>query len=425
MNGNSGVKEISRDCVSNSSHLELNQALLNGLLSLTLVPMTKTSLHDAPGQMHGYMYQLQRGLVRLSQAGIDGVVGIEIGDDVVVKTTATNQADISEQDKHSISKKIPFSDKSKDLWNTLKIWVERINREDCNLDSSVFYMVTNKKVPSKRLVSKITSSITEESAKKCLTNLRAIGAACRGQVKPLAEFVCEQNDELLIKLIQHTFLLDSTSTDYESTSRAGVKKALGITNDLPFTEIYESLFGWFADTVLLLWESGEEAWLSGEKLLEKRNLLISQYRNRPFIERVMRSIPVSKQDQQSALEMSFVEQLKLIDLDEEYQLDAVNDFLRASAERIRYARESRVTSSDFQDFEDRLVERWKGVFGRNKNRNPKDEAGRETYFSTIEHRGILMDVETIQPYTTRGAYHKLSDRLELGWHPEWKKLMEK
>lgn len=385
---------------------------------------TKRS-HDAPGQMHGYMYQLQRGLVRLSQAGSDGVVGIEIGDDVVVKTKGKENVDVSEQDKHSVSKKIPFSDKSKDLWNTLKIWIEKVDERSCNLDTSTFHMVTNKKVPGGRLVSKITSSITDESAKKCLIELRKIGGSCRGKVQPLAEFVCNQSDDSLVKLIQNTFLLDSTSTNYEASARTGVKKALGITNNLPFSEIYESLFGWFADTVLLKWESGEDAWLSGEKLLEKRNQLISQFHDRPFIEKVMRSIPVSNEDQKSAMDMNFVKQLKHINLEEDDMLDAVNDFLRASSERIRYARESRVTASDFKDFEESLVERWKGIFGRYKSRKPKITAGVDTYFSTMDHREPLMGVETLQHYTTRGAYHRLSDGLELGWHPEWKMLMKK
>ena len=90
-------------------------------LSRRLPTMPKRS-HAAPGPSAGYGYQIERALYWLSHSPAGAAVGIETDDDVAVRNGTTS---LLEQDKHSIAAGAePFGDRSKDLWNTLNIWLD-------------------------------------------------------------------------------------------------------------------------------------------------------------------------------------------------------------------------------------------------------------------------------------------------------------
>src|SRR3990172_3569811 len=106
--------------------------------------MTLTS-HSAPGANAGFSYQFERALYWLAQGPAGSVVGVETDDDVAVRGAAASQ--LLEQDKHSIREDAePFGDRSKDLWNTLAIWIEALDTKEV-ADTTRFLMVTNKVLP--------------------------------------------------------------------------------------------------------------------------------------------------------------------------------------------------------------------------------------------------------------------------------------
>jgi hypothetical protein len=82
--------------------------------------------HSAPGSNAGFSYQFERALFWLAQSPAGFVIGVETDDDVAVRGTDGSQ--LLEQDKHSIRDNVkPFGDRSKDLWNTLAIWIEALD----------------------------------------------------------------------------------------------------------------------------------------------------------------------------------------------------------------------------------------------------------------------------------------------------------
>ena len=102
--------------------------------------------HSAPGAVAGFDYQFERALYWLAQSPAGAVIGIETDDDVAVRTA---NAQLLEQDKHSIRDGAePFGDRSKDLWNTLSIWLDAIENRQVTVESAHFLMVTNKVLPA-------------------------------------------------------------------------------------------------------------------------------------------------------------------------------------------------------------------------------------------------------------------------------------
>ena len=86
------------------------------------------SKHSAPGSNAGFSYQFERAMFWLVKSRAGCVVGIETDDDIAVREGATR---VLEQDKHSIQDGAePFGDRSKDLWNTLAIWIDAIDQKE-------------------------------------------------------------------------------------------------------------------------------------------------------------------------------------------------------------------------------------------------------------------------------------------------------
>ncbi|MEA3188991.1 MAG: hypothetical protein QOD99_2821, partial [Chthoniobacter sp.] len=129
--------------------------------------------HSAPGSNAGFSFQFERALLYLAQSSAGSLVGIETDDDVAVRESDGTQ--ILEQDKHSIQKDAePFGDRSKDLWNTLKIWVEALDSGGVVAGTTLFMMVTNKTLPL-CIARKIGSAQSEEEINACIVALDPSG----------------------------------------------------------------------------------------------------------------------------------------------------------------------------------------------------------------------------------------------------------
>ena len=83
--------------------------------------------HSAVGPAAGFLFQFERAFLHLAKSGKGAVVGIETEDDVALKTVdgkvVWEQSKISLQDQGH-----PFANRSKNLWNTLLIWLAKLHQ---------------------------------------------------------------------------------------------------------------------------------------------------------------------------------------------------------------------------------------------------------------------------------------------------------
>ncbi len=392
---------------------------------MTSISKTKKS-HSAPGQMLGYIYQLERALFWLSSSSnSDSIVCIETDDDVVARlNNGESIMTIFEQDKSSLSKGNPYSNKSKNLWKTLNIWLELISNKPIDLPNSKFIMATNAKVSTSCIAKQLDSCNSEKESEIALEKLKEIGKSPSKDVKPFVDQVLSYPDDLIKKLFHSISVSDNDYNNNRNDLKNTIRSNLGIASDMPFNEIYRNIFGWITDLTIEKWINGKIAEFSKEELLVQSNNLIAQYRGKRFIEKTVDSLPISENQIRLHKGSYFVKQVEKISLSDEEMIDCINDFLRSSMERTRYAEEGYLTHREFEDFDYRLGERWKNIFNRKlriSNASNEEEKGYDIYTETMNFRGLLGGIQTIQYYTTRGAYHRLSDQKKLGWHPKWKK----
>jgi len=131
-------------------------------------PKCRRDLTPRRGPSAGYGYQIERALYWLARSPAGAAVGIETDDDVAVRNGTTS---LLEQDKHSIAAGAePLGDRLKDLWNTLNIWLDAIEENRVDAETTRLLMVTNKELPD-GLAKAISAATTAEAAGECVTGL--------------------------------------------------------------------------------------------------------------------------------------------------------------------------------------------------------------------------------------------------------------
>ena len=398
----------------------------------------ETKNHSAPGQMLGYLYQIDRALLWLSMCPPNSVVCIETDDDIVVKIKDGREINqIFEQDKSSIGKRNPFANRSKDLWKSIIIWLELIKNKNIDVSYSKFFLVTNTKVSKGCIayqISKNNISISDQKEKeeKVLEQYKELIEIARNPNKKFADeaksFLDYAQDEV-ISLLKQVELIDNDFPNYNRNEFIKkVAKNLRLQN-YPFHNIYDSLYGWLSSKITEFWLNGNIASLDENLLHQKKDELVSAYHNKPFIEKTVDLLPIKESEIKEEENKLFVVQLSKINADDKEKLNAIRDFIRAKRERISYAENNRVLSrKDFENYEEDLIRYWEKTFKTNlrifKSLGEVD-CGYKTYQDTLEYRGNIKGTIPTQLYTSNGAYHNLANKLEIGWHPDWEKIFDK
>jgi len=110
----------------------------------------------------------------------------------------------------------------------------------------------------------------------------------------------------------------------------------------------------------------------------------------------------------------------------------VNNYYRAFEQRSRWMREDLLLVGDIEDYEKRLVEEWELHFetmrenlGEDAAEKEKIRAARGIYDWIEREAHIPIRPRCQEPFITRGSYHILSDKQEVGWHPEFRARLER
>ncbi len=326
--------------------------------------MSLISTHTAAGQMAGFLFQPERALFHLANSPAGSVVGIETLDDVAV--LLPDGTTIYEQDKHSVSKRSPLAENKVEIWKTLNIWLAAIAAEEIELTSAELHLVTNQVVSSGFARELIVCGRQRDDLAHLVALLRQAGQRVPKSVRETADFVLSRGNAELAALLERVHVIDGS----QSSSADDLKKSLATKLPLPAdheVEILQSLLGWIHDTAIELIRKREPAWLTREAFVERYLVLVSAFHDRRFLNETAEAlIPVSTDKRLAHRHRLFVKQLLWLGFpeDDEQLIEAIDDYIRSSSERIRLAKSGVATLADFQIFEERLTGRWKNIFRR-------------------------------------------------------------
>jgi hypothetical protein len=381
--------------------------------------------HSAPGASAAFSYQFERAMLWLAQSTSGSMVGIETLDDVAVLTSGGSL--ILEQDKHSIRENgAPFGNRSKDLWNTLSIWLDAMESGDVISERTVFFLVSNKVLPE-CLARKISAASDEISADACIKELEDASKQPPVGITDLCRRVLEPKSRgLLNALIIKTTLVsgpDGNSLREDTMARLQIPDWF----EEHANSIADELMGWMQRAAMAAWQSGNPAWISRDHFVNQLHATMDRRKRLMTRERSEHLIDVGEEKVGQAKGLPFVKQLHLITEDDSVVDGAIRDFIRCNIEKMRLSTEGNITDEDWIIFESTLLARWRRIFARvqrTQNGAPETNMGWDVFSDTTdEHREKLAGMDTEQIYLTAGSYHRLADQLRVGWHPSWEALM--
>jgi hypothetical protein len=390
-----------------------------------------SNLHSADGSFLGFLYQIERAIFWLSGSHIDAIVGVEVDDDITIKLIeGKNISTIYEQAKHSQTNRIPYSNQSLDLWKTLKIWIDAVESGRINVDIATFSLITNKKMPSTRLVYLLNSAKISDkpSITKAISELKDIARKLPKTMVEYANSLLNCSEETLIKIVNKIVLLDNDYKHNSNDIKRTIRGNLSMSDDLPFNHIYNNLLGFVSDTLIQKWKNREAGWITVKAFNQQYSQLVADFKRKSFYEQTVDSLPVSTKDVEKNKGRIYVEQLNRIGCSEEEVIEAIHDFIRAASERSRLAQDGEISSQKFDLYFQDLLSYWKAISRPQfKFAKPEDyiQVGYQVYYDCIVYKGKLNSYEPEQGYTHKGSYHYLSDKIMLGWHPQWENLKAK
>lgn len=384
----------------------------------------RMSDHQATEQMLGYLYQIRYALaLLLSNDNPDCQISIEKFDDVAFDKD--DQPVQLIQLKHHIKQKGNLTDRSSDLWRTLKVWIDFLSQNPALLDSTDFLVITTAIAPENSAAGYLKQN--DRDPNMAYTILKDVCKQSQNTAHQKYYDAFLGADQLnLKKLFEHIYIIDGASNilDVEKNVKKQIRYSC-----IPKYEslIYKRLEGWWYKKAV-------------EALCSDGSTFVTQNQVRSFIVSVSQeysdeNLPIDdlfdvdnlQENALSESEKIFCEQLKLICLGSHRMQNALRDYYRAFKQRAAWVRNDLLYVNELEKYEERLIDEWYHAFGemqddlaeiKSLTEEEKVQAGRQL-LSDIEKRDIRIRPKCEEAFVMRGSYHMLANKLKVGWHVDF------
>ncbi|MDD1963757.1 hypothetical protein NPS29_00330 [Pseudomonas putida] len=387
---------------------------------------------EASASAAGYGYQYERALYRIFTApAAQTRFGVETADDVEeISHTSSGTTRVSEQAKLSVQpRKNPLQDSSKNLWNTLRIWLRGMAESRQRFDHLEYLLVTNRLLKKGTLAMQLSDAASNEDVAEALKALRAHANGMKGKTGDIAKEVAAFPDSDLSFLIQRMRVEDG---QLNANMKDRIIAALHLPEDaLPCSEsIYDSLVGFLFKQCQAAWVDQKQFWTDTQPFYNLLHSLVDRFMNGPWeplpFEKTMFSDWAQRIDPD---DMLFMGQLNKLSVPSDLMMEQFSFFCGAYSERVRLLDSGRVLLDDFDKAESVLFDRWRSIGGAHRIASSKrlDQFGVSDYNAvlakTLFPETFPMTVGRVKSsaqYLYCGTYHRMANGVEtrspIHWH---------
>lgn len=386
--------------------------------------MTYNTPHSAAGSLSGYIWQLRLALLALLRASHGQKIEIEAYDDIAIRCS-DGHVRTCIQAKHSQSQST-ITENSVDLWKTLRVWSDLVQTGKIDINDEVEFSLATTDTASKK-ISALSSKIKNESEIENLRRLldRIARNKNNNNILPCYQSwlnlkLAPQRSKLLSKIIiiESQKQLPKIFIDIdEKISTMGFRSAQR-------PEVRERLIGWFDSIVSSKLNSGKCA-ITPSDLNDIIVEIQTTMRSHSLVT-VFGDEQISV-DLKSEIDKNFIKQLILINAKNEELVYAYKMHKQAISERERWINSKILGHIEINSFDAEIKNTWDdirihlpGDLAPNSMSN--EELGRIIFRKCTEKRCTIAGQNTAI-HVHIGSCHILSDRLDIGWHPEYEKLV--
>ena len=385
--------------------------------------------YDASASLLGYLYQCRAALLLALREGRrepDLKIYIERFDDV--SFGAENDIYKRIQLKHSLSTSKSLSDRSPDLWKTLRIWSEGVFTRDLDTGTSALVIITTATAAPGSIAARLGLEGRQEAEALAALNEIAIsgGSAENAAAYDAFRSLTQPQKKQLIQAI-HIYPGEGDITK----AKVAITEELTWVVERKFASAFvERLEGWWINRVIDQLTGKTPEPIHRDEIEARVLDIASQFETENLTIDYILASPTDgvKPD---ADERTFVQQLRLVAVSNPRIADAILDYYRAVQQRSRWLAEDQLLFDELEKYEDRLVDEWRRKHNQMLEDLPSDgateaeqsSAGRMLYNWFQDQADIPIRPRCREPYVQRGTYHLLAGDERggprVGWHPEF------
>lgn len=383
-------------------------------------PQTLSLKHSAPGPYLGFSLQPVRLCYYLLCSPAHSRISLEYLDDVAVHNS--DGTVLLEQCKSALSHNA-LSDWSEDFWKSVANWLEAVQSKKIDGANASFKLYVTPPKKAGKISAAMHSALTPEDVQKIISIVKGkLSKKTRPpKCMPHVQRFLDADEDIRCLVIQRMYLV-SEDTDPLEPLRALLAPTVP---DASIDTICEAAIGMAKE------------W--ADKCIRRKSLALidtSDFRKNfhAFVQRnnlagylpTFSTAPPAETTQSMLMDCPvFVRQLQLIEANEEQQVRAVSDFMRTSADKVKWANQGLVFEGSFSDWENSLLRRHAAMQGEIHDLHADRTEiiqGRTLYnrCSTLE---IPLDSRTVPSHFTHGGFNELADRQQIGWHPQYRKFL--
>lgn len=252
-----------------------------------------------------------------------------------------------------------------------------------------------------------------------VSEMRVIGAKrSRTKIQETIDDVLSRDDDVLAELIGTIEIIEAKDP---AGDRARLANGFGIDPRADAEDILNGVLGWLTTRLREAWKECRPGMITRNEVLIQCHALQERQRKSRFLPRASAEIYVGQQERDDALSRNFVEHLSRVNADTEDVLQAVDHFLKFSAEKYRLVLEGDIPPTEWSNRSDRLRERWNNLMRRRRRERPGEsiQAFGQGLLAdtTYEHHEVVDGHPCSELYMTAGHYHRLAEENRVWWDP--------
>ena len=381
-----------------------------------------------PDKLFAYTAQIRQMMFELISLNSCKKVSIEQLDDV-----ATHSASITVQQVKSVqSNNNPISDFNPIFWKTLYNWLSYIKNGSLDIDNTKFQFVIIS-------IRAITIGSIQEKFFSCKDQDSALIAydfainKIQNEYKDsfpetlkkfITTFLDSQNKTVFLKIIENLeFIIYQDDFDKQLYKKFSTQTIPPEYSD----ELFIHMLGWVNEKVNESIKYGDSAVIS---CAEFHNTLVNVIRRYDQNTMIKKTSPKPlENDSKNEIHRRdvYIQQLELINSDATLIYDAASDFLQTSSQKTDWARKGLVHPDSFHEYNDSIKIKWNTQYRLNQLLGIEDEKklGMTLYLKLkMDATNELLQGKTIPIFFGNGTLQSLANSKEIGWHPQYKKLIK-
>ncbi|MBI6630730.1 hypothetical protein JAO82_12655 [Pontibaca sp. S1109L] len=375
--------------------------------------------------MAGYLFQCRLALLRglqLLKKKPNGRISIEKFDDIAFESD--DIVDCLMQAKHHSAPK-SLSDSSVDLWKTLRIWIDQLERGFLSASDLRFNLITTAMAQPGSAMELLRPGATEADVREAVSLLKkaATDSTNKSSEVGRSSFLTLSDAEAET-LLQRVDVLDRHPNLIDVMDE--IEGELVLLSPTHVSTIASYLEGWWLGVVGKCLVTEGSAAVPVQNIIVKASEIGNMFKGDglPIDDPASLSAKKYSADDEAAL---FVKQMRAIQLNERAIHRGVQDFFRAAAQRSKWARENLLLDGEASKYDADLRDRFERKYDSEIETVASGDEGSEAKFGRqmcswasqqeVQFRNV------VETWITAGSFHGLADRLELGWHPKYLLLL--